>query len=103
MSVTAYHALGEKGLVPKNTELLYGLVYTKRPKSPFACFLIRRLLERLDSATRATHLVSSEQPITCLDSEPEPNISVVRGTNEAFWDEHPHTAELVIEVSHYIF
>ena len=41
----------------------------------------------------------SEQPITGLDSEPEPDISVVRGTEGAFFTEHPHTAELVIEVS----
>ena len=43
-------------------------------------------------------IVSSEQPITCEDSEPEPDISIVRGKEEDFWDEHPHTADLVIEV-----
>jgi hypothetical protein len=29
LSVAAYRALGEAGLIPTNTELLYGLVYTK--------------------------------------------------------------------------
>ena len=40
LSVAAYRALGEKGLIPKNTELLYGLVYTKISKPPFHSFLV---------------------------------------------------------------
>jgi Uma2 family endonuclease len=99
LSVAAYRALGEAGLIPKNTELLYGLVYTKMSKSPFHSFLVVRLLRLLRAVVPPTHLVRSEQPITCLDSEPEPDISVVRGTENDFFADHPHTAELVIEVS----
>src|SRR4026208_989791 len=80
LSVAAYRALGEAGLIPKNTELLYGLAYTKMPKAPFASFLCVRLLRWLGAVAPPTHLVRSEQPITCPDSEPEPDISVVRGT-----------------------
>jgi len=99
LSVAAYRALGEAGLIPKNTELLYGLVYTKMSKSPFHTFLVVRLLRLLGAVVPPTHLVRSEQPITCPDSEPEPDISVVRGTENDFLAEHPHTAELVIEIS----
>ena len=99
LSVAAYRALDEAGLIPKNTELLYGLVYTKMSKSPFHTFLVVRLLRLLGAVVPPTHLVRSEQPITCPDSEPEPDISVVRGTESDFLAEHPHTAELVIEVS----
>ena len=99
LSVAAYRALGEAGLIPKNTELLYGFVYTKMSKSPFHTFLVVRLLRLLRAVVPPTHLVRSEQPITCLDSEPEPDISVVRGTESDFFADHPHTAELVIEVS----
>jgi Uma2 family endonuclease len=98
LSVAGYRALGEMGLIPKNTELLYGLVYKKMSKSPFHSVLVRRLLRLLRSATSSTHFVMSEQPITCQDSEPEPDIAVIRGAEEDFWSEHPHTAELVIEV-----
>src|SRR5437016_1229810 len=31
LSVAAYHVLGEAGLIPKRTELLYGFVYHKIP------------------------------------------------------------------------
>jgi len=99
LSVAAYRALGEASLIPKNTELLYGLAYTKMPKAPFATFLVVRLLRLLGAVVPPTHLVRSEQPITCPDSEPEPDISVVRGTESDFLAEHPHTAELVIEIS----
>ncbi len=98
LSVAAYRALGEAELIPKNTELLYGFVYTKMSKSPFHNFLVVRLLRLLRSVTPSTHLVRCEQPITCQESEPEPDISVVRGAETDFLTEHPHTAELVIEV-----
>jgi Uma2 family endonuclease len=98
LSVAAYHVLGEAGLIPKNTELLYGLVYTKMPKSPLHSSLAMRMLRLLASVAPPTHLVSSEQPITCADSEPESDILVVRGTVENFWNHHSTTAELVIEV-----
>ena len=40
----------------------------------------------------------TEQPITCADSEPEPDLAVVRGKIADFRLAHPRTAELVIEV-----
>ena len=43
-------------------------------------------------------LVRTEQPITCLDSEPEPDLAVVRGEIAQFRRAHPRTAELLIEV-----
>jgi Uma2 family endonuclease len=98
-SVAAYRVLGEAGLIPKNTELLYGFVYTKMSKSPLHSFLVARLLRLLQTVIPPTHLLRSEQPVNCVDSEPEPDISVVRGTEGDFLAEHPHTAELVIEVS----
>jgi Uma2 family endonuclease len=98
LSVAAYRALGAADLVPKNTELLYGFVYTKMSKSPFHSFLVVRLLRLLRSVAPPTLLVRSEQPVTCGESEPEPDISVVRGAETDFLADHPRTAELVIEV-----
>lgn len=98
LSVAAYRALGEAGLIPKNTELLYGFVYRKMPKSPFHCYLLQKLLQILLRAVSASHLVRSEQPITCGESEPEPDLAVVKGQIEDYRNDHPHTAELVIEI-----
>jgi Uma2 family endonuclease len=99
LSVAAYHKLGEAGLIPKNTELLYGFVYTKMSKSPLHSFLLQFLQEALAGVLPARRLLRTEQPITCGDSEPEPDLAVVAGCKEDFRNDHPHTAELVVEVS----
>ena len=65
---------------------------------PPAKFLLQFLQEILLRAVPPSHIVRTEQPITCPDSEPEPDLSVVKGLKEDFRDEHPHTAELVIEI-----
>jgi Uma2 family endonuclease len=98
LPVAAYRALGEAGLIPKNTELLYGLVYKKSSKSPFHSFLVQFLCDLLLRAVTPGLVVRTEQPVTCGDSEPEPDLAVVQGRNENFRQDHPHTAELVIEV-----
>jgi Uma2 family endonuclease len=98
LSVAAYRALGESGLIPKNTELLYGFVYNKMSKSPLHSALIRRLLRLLNQALPSGYFVDSEQPISCQDSEPEPDLAVLRGAEQDFWNQHPRTAELVIEI-----
>lgn len=98
LSVAAYRALGEAGLIPKNTELLYGFVYRKMSKSPIHSSLAMRLARLLQAVLTPELLVRTEQPITCVDSEPEPDVAAVRGTEQEFWTDHPHTAELAIEV-----
>jgi Uma2 family endonuclease len=98
LSVAGYRALDELGLIPKNTELLYGFVYTKMSKSPFHSFLLQFLLEALTRVLPVGRLLRIEQPITCDDSEPEPDLAVVAGRKEDFREYHPHTAELVIEI-----
>ncbi|MSU63803.1 MAG: Uma2 family endonuclease [Pedosphaera sp.] len=98
LSVAAYRVLGEAGLIPKNTELLYGFVYTKVSKLPFHSFLLRFLHEALSRLLPAGRLLRTEQPITCGESEPEPDLAVVAGSKEDFRHDHPRTAELVVEV-----
>jgi len=98
LSIPAYHALGDAGFIPKNTELLYGVVYQKMSKSPVHSALVSRLLKLLRNAPLADCFVRSEQPLTCKDSEPEPDVAVVHGAEDDFWNEHPRTAELIIEV-----
>jgi Uma2 family endonuclease len=99
LSVEAYHVLGETGFLGENTELLYGLVYFKMPKSPIHAVMIARLMEAFAKIQQQGFWARSEQPITCVDSEPEPDISVVRGSMEDYTRSHPRTAEFVAEVA----
>jgi Uma2 family endonuclease len=98
LSVAAYHTLGEAGLIPENTELLYGIVYRKMPKSAYHSALVTRLFDLLNSSVPPGFFLRIEQPITCQDSEPEPDLALIQGAKEDFWERHPRTAELVIDV-----
>ncbi len=102
LSIQAYQALGEMGHLGKNTELLYGVVFTKMPKSPLHASIATRLFKLVQKvAPDEFYTIRSEQPITCTatGSEPEPDIAVVLGQEADFWSAHPTTAELVIEVA----
>ena len=98
LSIKAFHALRDMGLIPERSELLYGQVFHKMSKSPFHRFLSQRLLHLPQRAQLPGCFIWQEQPITCGDSEPEPDLSVIRGHEDDYATEHPRTAELVIEV-----
>ncbi len=99
LSVEAYHALGDAGLIPEKTELLYGFVFNKMPKSPLHTAIAQRLCDLIRKLLPSGWLLRQEQPINCDDSEPEPDVAVIRGNDDEFWEKHPGTAELVIEVA----
>jgi Uma2 family endonuclease len=98
MSVETYHQMGSEGLLGKDTELLYGTVYKKPRKTPLECFLTSVLLRAMSPMESGDFFVRSFGPITCTDSEPEPNVSVVRGEIDDYLRTHPRSAELVAEV-----
>ena len=98
LSVEAYHALGEMGFLPKKTELLYGQVFQKMPKSPLHTLLQMPLLEALRNCCPPDMHIRQDQPITCSDSEPEPDLALVRGSIKGFGTQHPRAAEMVVEV-----
>jgi Uma2 family endonuclease len=99
LSVEAYHTLGELGAVEEKSELIHGFIFAKISKSPRHCLICFRLYEALRAALRGTLIIRQEQPITCSDSEPEPDLAVVKGTHEDFARAHPSTAVLVVEIA----
>jgi Uma2 family endonuclease len=99
MSVEMYHALSEMGMIRQDVELLRGCILPKMSKSPRHYIVTQRLLDLIARLLPAGFLVRQEQPITCADSEPEPDIAVVPGTREDYATAHPRSAELVVEVA----
>jgi Uma2 family endonuclease len=99
LSVEEYHRLGEYNERGKRTELIRGIVIEKMSKSPLhrtlASLLYRLLLPQLP----AGFSIWKEEPLTFRDSEPEPDISVVRGGEKDFLKAHPSTAELLVEIA----
>ncbi|MCZ8157755.1 MAG: Uma2 family endonuclease [Leptospira sp.] len=41
----------------------------------------------------------SEQPLSINASEPEPDLSIVKGNRDDFINQHPQTAELIIAIA----
>lgn len=99
LSVQSYHHLGELGLLGTDVELLDGFIIKKMPKSPLHRLIVRRLFNLLSALLPAGFTINKEDPLTTAGSEPEPDISVVRGDSEDYAQRHPATAELAIEVA----
>jgi Uma2 family endonuclease len=99
LSVEEYHRLDEFNNNGRRTELIRGIVIEKMSKSPLHRILASRLYHLLFAQLPEGYSVGKEEPLTLPDSEPEPDISVTRGSESDFAEAHPTTAELVIEVA----
>ena len=99
LSVEEYHRLGEFNENSRRTELIRGIAIEKMAKSPLHRILASRLYNLLLALLPEGFSVWKEEPLTLADSEPEPDISVVRGEEADFRAAHPTTAELVVEVA----
>lgn len=86
-----YHLLGELGLIPRNTELIYGVVVHKMTAYPIHSKTVTKLANILSKNLPDSFIVRQEKPISINDSEPEPDISVIKGTYDDFGDRHPET------------
>src|SRR5947208_10924301 len=80
LSVEEYHRLAEFNENGRRTELIRGILIEKMSKSPLhrtvASLLYRLLLAQLPDGFS----VWKEEPLTLADSEPEPDVSVTRGS-----------------------
>lgn len=99
LSVETYHRLGEMGVLSEDVELLRGLVVAKMPKSPLHEYVAQMLMMLLLRLLPPGFQVRREGPLSIGGSEPEPDISVVRGEASDWLRSHPTTASLVVEVA----
>jgi len=97
-SVANYHRLFELGMLSPKLELIRGALVEQIPKSPLHSSIVVLLSRHLSQHLPMGWHVRSEQPLTFTDSEPEPDLAVVRGAESAYFRAHPSTAALVIEV-----
>jgi Uma2 family endonuclease len=103
LSLDQFHEMVQRGIITEDdsVEFLEGLLVAKMTISPAH----RRATHRVQSALRSvlprTHYVGSPSPVTLVTSEPEPDVVVVRGTDDDYRDRHPGPADvaLVVEVS----
>ena len=100
-TVEKYHSMYEHGLIPEKTELLDGVIIEKMPKNPIQTGMIRKVMNYFHSLLKSEYTVSQECPVTILNSEPEPDISIVDYREDAYSTVHPTWANLVIQVSNF--
>lgn len=102
-SVEQYHHMIEKGILTKDdhVELIEGLILQMSHVGPPHRYTVEELFATLRSIVPAGWKVYPRRAITFADSEPEPDISIVRGTNADYKDRHPLASEavLLIEVA----
>lgn len=103
LSLEQYHAMARAGILTENdpVELLEGwLVYkmTKNPPHSVATLLMQNALRPF---LLEDWFLSSQEPITLANSEPEPDIMIVRGAIRDYLNRHPGVGDtaLVIEVA----
>src|SRR5256714_8645642 len=90
LTVEEYHRLGEFNENGRRTELIRGIVIEKMSKSPLHSAIARRLYNMIKALVPAGFVVCREDPLTLADSEPEPDVAIVRGGEEQFFRAHPN-------------
>jgi len=98
-TVDEYEHLVESGAIRKSAELVRGIIVERMSKSPLHRALAKWIYDRLQIQLPAGYVAFLESPLRLADSEPEPDVSVVRGLEADFRRRHPTRAELVVEVA----
>lgn len=103
LTVEQYEAMSRTGILTPDdrVELLEGLLVEKMTKNPPHRIATRRTRIALESVVPVGFCVDSQEPIVTADSEPEPDVSVIRGRTEDYVEENPGASQvpLVVEIA----
>jgi Uma2 family endonuclease len=103
LSVPQYHEMIRAGILTTDdrVELLEGWLIAKMPKNPPHRIATRLTQRRLETFAPAGWYIDAQEPITLADSEPEPDVTIVRGATEHYLDRHPGPPDvaLVVEIA----
>ena len=98
-TVEVYEGMPERNENGRRTELIRGIVIEKIPMSPLHATIAKLLYDRVMALAPSGFTVRQDHPLRLADSMPEPDLAVVVGHVRDFYDRHPHTAELVVEIA----
>lgn len=99
-SVDDYHAMADAEILQSGApvELLEGWLVEKMTKKPPHEYALSTLWHLIHELVPRTHMVRCQSPITCGTSEPEPDLSIVRGAPRDYLEEHPAPADVALAV-----
>ena len=101
-SVEDYHSLIEAGIIEgKPVELLEGEIITMSPEGIPHSYTNDSVAEYLRSKLQGIAKIKESHPITLDNSEPEPDIAIVRLPETIYRDHHPFSQDIywLIEVA----
>jgi Uma2 family endonuclease len=99
-AVEEYHRLINENFFRSDErfELLDGYITPKMSHNPPNDAAVNRARRRIERALPAEWIVRVQSAITTADSEPEPDIAVVRGDDDDYVSHHPGPADLALVV-----
>jgi len=102
-SVAQYHQMIDLGILTDDdpVELLEGWIIQKMPKNPPHRAATKLTRNALEAIVPEGWYVDAQEPITLEDSEPEPDVVIVRGNTRDYLNRHPGSQDLalVVEIS----
>lgn len=100
LSVAQYHEMIRTGILTADdpVELLAGWLVYKMPKNPPHRIATRLAQQALEAVVPAGWYVDAQEPITLIDSEPEPDVMIVRGDTRDYRDRHPGPEDVALIV-----
>jgi len=102
-TVDQYHRMGEAGILDEDVELLGGEIIVRDPIGSYHAGTVNRLNRLWTSRLGDRAVVQVQNPIELAaeDSEPQPDVTVLRPRADFYTTAHPRAADvlLVIEVA----
>ncbi|HLO47172.1 MAG TPA: Uma2 family endonuclease [Kamptonema sp.] len=101
-SVSDYHGMIEAGILrDRRVELLAGEICEMSPETPIHYNTTKRGAKYLEELLAGKADVRFNGPITLSDSEPEPDIAIVRSPESMYNDRHPQPQDIywIVEVA----
>lgn len=102
-TVDEYHRLIENGFfaAEEQFELLEGWIVEKMSRNPPHDSALNRIRRRLEREMPTGWMLRIQSAITTGDSEPEPDIAIVRGDDADYQNRHPAPGDvgLIVEVA----
>ncbi|MDJ0580658.1 Uma2 family endonuclease [Crocosphaera sp.] len=101
-TIEDYHRMIEAGIINNHhVELISGEIIEMSPEETFHRFLNHRGVKYLRSILGNEAEIMESHPITLLDSEPEPDITIVRSPDTLYLNRHPYPEDIywLIEIA----
>jgi Uma2 family endonuclease len=103
LTVAEYRRMAQAGILTPDdrVELLEGWLVEKMTKNPPHRIATRRTRVALEAIVTAGWYVDTQEPIVTEDSEPEPDVAVIRGRTEDYLDRNPgaENVALIVEIA----